>query len=182
MFNRRLRRIFRDDGRAVIVAFDHGLIDGPIPGLEHPGQTLAEIVAGGADAVLTSYGVATRFADELAPAGLIVRLDGGGTKLGTAGPAAQFYTVEDALRVGVDAVVVSAFPGTPLHDRLKREGRLLKPDAWKLCTLFDVNYVPAGMTVEELRAGMRWLTTQLYSEEATDRRRRKFFATAEYAR
>lgn len=82
----------------------------------------------------------------------------------------------------VQITTMTAFPGTPLHDRLKREGRLLKPEAWKLCTLFDVNYVPAGMTVEELRAGMRWLTTQLYSEEATARRRRKFFATAEYAR
>ena len=104
---------FASDGRAVIVAFDHGLIDGPIPGLERPGETLRRIVAGGADAVLTSYGVATRFAEELAPVGLIVRLDGGGTKLGTVGPGAQFYTVEDALRIGADAVVVSAFPGTP---------------------------------------------------------------------
>lgn len=78
----------------------------------------------------------------------------------------------------VQITTMTAFPGTPLYARLKREGRLLKPDAWKLCTLFDVNYQPAGMSVEELRAGMRWLTTQLYSEEATDRRRRKFFELA----
>ena len=113
MFKRRMRRIFRADGRAVIVAFDHGLIDGPIPGIERPGETLRRIVAGGADAVLTSYGVATRFTEELASVGLIVRLDGGGTKLGVTGPGAQFYTVEDAIRIGADAVVVSAFPGTP---------------------------------------------------------------------
>lgn len=78
----------------------------------------------------------------------------------------------------VQITTMTAFPGTPLYARLKREGRLLKPDAWKLCTLFDVNYQPAGMTVEELRSGMRWLTTQLYSEEATDRRRRRFFEIA----
>ncbi len=115
MPSRRLNRIFRRDGRALIAAFDHGLIDGPIKGLEHPGETLSRIVAGGADAVLTSFGVAARYVDELAPVGLILRLDGGGTKLGKMGPGAQFHTVEAALRLGADAVVVSAFPGA-LHE------------------------------------------------------------------
>jgi DhnA family fructose-bisphosphate aldolase class Ia len=111
MHTRRLSRIFRPDGRALIAAFDHGLIDGPIKGLEHPGETLAKIVAGGADAVLTSFGVASRYVEELASIGLILRLDGGGTKLGKMGPGAQFHTVEAALRLGADAVAVSAFPG-----------------------------------------------------------------------
>ncbi len=111
MLSRRLSHIFRRDGRAFIAAFDHGLIDGPIRGMEDPGMTLASIVAGGADAVLTSFGVAARYAAELAPVGLILRLDGGGTKLGKAGPGSQFHTVEGALRLGADAVVVSAFPG-----------------------------------------------------------------------
>ena len=76
-----------------------------------PARPLAKIVAGGADAVLTSFGVAARFVEELAGVGLILRLDGGGTKLGEMGPGAQFHTVEAALRLGADAVVVSAFPG-----------------------------------------------------------------------
>ncbi len=114
---RRLNRIFQPDGRALIVAFDHGLIDGPAKGMEQPAQTLPKIVAGGADAILTSYGTATRFAKEIASLGLILRLDGGGTKLGKMdGPGAQFYTVADALRVGADAVAVSAFPGSPKEE------------------------------------------------------------------
>jgi DhnA family fructose-bisphosphate aldolase class Ia len=110
---RRLNRIFRPDGRALIVAFDHGMLDGPAPGMEQPGATLEQIVAGGADAILTTYGTATRFAREIAPLGLILRIDGGGTKLGQIGPGSQFYTIEDALRLGADAVAVSAFPGAP---------------------------------------------------------------------
>ncbi len=114
---RRLNRIFQPDGRALIVAFDHGLIDGPAKGMEQPAKTLPKIVAGGADAILTSYGTATRFAKEIASLGLILRLDGGGTKLGKMdGPGAQFYTVADALRVGADAVAVSAFPGSPKEE------------------------------------------------------------------
>jgi len=112
MTTRRFNHIFKPDGRALIVALDHGLIDGPAKGLENPAPVLAQIVAGGADAILTSYGVATRFARELAPLGLILRLDGGGTKLGDMGPGSQFYTIEDALRLGADAVAVSAFPGS----------------------------------------------------------------------
>ncbi|HFD40877.1 MAG TPA: deoxyribose-phosphate aldolase, partial [Anaerolineae bacterium] len=79
MTTRRLYRIFREDGRALIVALDHGLLDGPCPGLENPARTIAQVVAGGADAVLTSYGIARRFARELAPVGLILRADGGAT-------------------------------------------------------------------------------------------------------
>ena len=49
--NRRLGRIFRPSGRALIVAMDHGLLDGPCRGLEDPAETIAKVVAGGADAV-----------------------------------------------------------------------------------------------------------------------------------
>lgn len=113
MLTRRLRRIFREDGRTLIVALDHGLTEGPTSGLEQPRRVLEQIAAGGADAILTSYGVAARFAAQIASLGLILRLDVGESKLGQMGPGRPFFTVEDALRVGADAVAVSAFPGTP---------------------------------------------------------------------
>ena len=112
---RRMNRIFRPDGRALIVALDHGLLDGPCPGLENPAETIAKLVAGGADAVLTSYGIAQRFAKELAPLGLILRGDGAATSLGkqSDGPSSSlFFNVEEALRLGADALVVTALPGS----------------------------------------------------------------------
>ena len=84
MRTRRLKHIFRPDGRAFIVAFDHGMIDGPAKGMEQPGEILRKIAAGGADAILTTYGTAEKFAEEIEPLGLIMRLDGGGTKIGRA--------------------------------------------------------------------------------------------------
>ncbi len=116
MLTRRLSRIFQPDGRALIVALDHGLTEGPARGLETPGAVIAAVAAGGADAVLTTYGTARRFARELAPLGLIVRLDGGTTTLGGMQPSGPFFGVADALRIGADAVVVSAFPGTPQEE------------------------------------------------------------------
>jgi DhnA family fructose-bisphosphate aldolase class Ia len=120
MVARRLNHIFRPDGRAFIVAFDHGMIDGPAKGMEQPAKTLEKIAAGGADAILTSYGTALRFAREIEPLGLILRLDGGGTTLGVMGPGSQFYSVEDAIRLGADAVAVSAFPGSPKEEESLR--------------------------------------------------------------
>ena len=74
----------------------------------------------------------------------------------------------------VQYTVLTPFPGTPLYDRLHREGRLLRPRFWDRCTLFDVNFVPRMMTVEELEAGLRWLFTETYSAEATAERTRTF--------
>ena len=54
MTKRRLRRIFRPDGRALIVACDHGMISGPDRGIERLGDTLARVIAGGVDAVMAS--------------------------------------------------------------------------------------------------------------------------------
>jgi DhnA family fructose-bisphosphate aldolase class Ia len=145
MTTRRFNRIFRPDGRVLIVAFDHGLIDGPAQGMEQPADTLAKIVAGGADAILTSFGVATRFAEEIARLGLILRLDGGGTRLGVmGGSSGQFYTIEDALRLGADAVAVSAFPGSPKEEAtLKMLAQVIREaHAWGLPVMAEM--VPGG--------------------------------------
>lgn len=120
MFTRRLSRIFRPDGRTLIAAFDHGLTEGPIQGIESPAQALAAIVSGGADAVLASYGTAIRFSEVLSSVGLILRIDSGGTSIGNMTPAGEFFTVADALRVGADAVAVTAFPGTPQEEQSLR--------------------------------------------------------------
>jgi len=111
---RRLSRIFASDGRAVIVALDHGLIDGPCEGFEEPASVINQVVAGGADAILTSYGIAQRYETELSRVGLILRGDGAATNLGTpsdGSASSLFFTVEEALRIGADALVVTALPG-----------------------------------------------------------------------
>jgi radical SAM superfamily enzyme YgiQ (UPF0313 family) len=74
----------------------------------------------------------------------------------------------------VQITVATPFPGTPLYHRLKRENRLLRDGAWELCTLFDVNFQPRGMTVEQLRSGFRQLAVRLYGDEPARRRRETF--------
>ena len=74
----------------------------------------------------------------------------------------------------VQITVPTPFPGTPLYDRLRREGRLLHDGAWERCTLFDINYRPNRMTVDELREGFHRLAVRLYSDELTSWRRENF--------
>lgn len=74
----------------------------------------------------------------------------------------------------VQVTLLTAFPGTPLYTQLKAEGRILRDGAWDLCTLFDLNMVPRGMSLDELQDGFLRLVKALYSEEETQRRRQGF--------
>lgn len=84
--------------------------------------------------------------------------------------------VRDADLFDVQITVLTPFPGTPLHARLRAEGRLLDDGNWKRCTLFDVNYEPRGMTAQQLREGLRSLGVDIYSTQWTRRRRDRFKA------
>jgi len=76
----------------------------------------------------------------------------------------------------VQITFLTAFPGTPLYQRLKQEQRIIRDGAWELCTLFDINFVPKSMSAAELQSGFLALAKQLYSAEEANARRRKFKA------
>ncbi len=162
MTPRRMRRIF-PDGRTLIVACDHGMIDGPAPGIASLGDTLDAVIAGGADAVMCSFGSATRFADRLARVGLVLRIDGAGTRIGPrSGPGAAFYTVEDALRLGADALCVTAFPGS-LHEEATLEtlARIIREaHRWDMPVMAEMvpggfNQPPEMLTLESVQISAR---------------------------
>jgi radical SAM superfamily enzyme YgiQ (UPF0313 family) len=74
----------------------------------------------------------------------------------------------------VQITALTPFPGTRLYQRLKSEGRLLQDRFWDRCTLFDVNYRPKLMSVDELESGIRWLFGELYGEPQMQARRRRY--------
>jgi radical SAM superfamily enzyme YgiQ (UPF0313 family) len=74
----------------------------------------------------------------------------------------------------VQITFLTPFPGTPLYQRFSREGRIIREGAWELCTLFDINFRPKNMTVDELQSGFLKLAEKLYAAEETTERRRKF--------
>ncbi|MDF1853392.1 MAG: radical SAM protein [Verrucomicrobiales bacterium] len=88
---------------------------------------------------------------------------------------AVYEFVEETALYEVQVTLMTAFPGTPLYHRLLEEGRILQDGAWELCTLFDVNFQPTNMTVEELETGFRELIGRVYDDDFIDRRRRRFY-------
>lgn len=82
--------------------------------------------------------------------------------------------VRDSGLYEVQVTFLTAFPGTPLYHRLKREDRIIRDHTWELCTLFDINIRPKSMSVDALQNGFLGLVKTLYSSEETQSRRRRF--------
>ena len=82
--------------------------------------------------------------------------------------------VADARPFDVQITLPTPLPGTALYRQLQHEGRLLEDRPWRRCTLFDVTFRPTPMSADELRAGFIALARDLYSEDATRRRRAAF--------
>jgi radical SAM superfamily enzyme YgiQ (UPF0313 family) len=102
----------------------------------------------------------------------VLGLDGDGPEVFDA--VADF--VADSGLFDVQITVLTPFPGTPLHDRLLAEDRLLEPTAWERCTMFDVNFRPKQMSAETLQHELVELGRRLYTPDQRRARRSAFFA------
>jgi fructose-bisphosphate aldolase/2-amino-3,7-dideoxy-D-threo-hept-6-ulosonate synthase len=111
--DRRLRRLFKGaEKRCLMVPLDHGPWLGPVKGIESPRSVVRKVLAGGANALLISPGVARAVENITAPSvGIVLRVS---ITLGLAPEARQetpVATVDTALRLDADAVAVSIFFG-----------------------------------------------------------------------
>jgi DhnA family fructose-bisphosphate aldolase class Ia len=104
----------------LIAAMDHARTYGAIEGLEDPGAVIEAAVEGGADAVMTTFGVAKCFNEQLVGRiPTVIRLDSGPSLYREDWLAyaewSLLHSVEDALLLGADAVVLMAFVGIPVE-------------------------------------------------------------------
>lgn len=101
---RRLRRIFRKDGKTVIVPMDHGVAMGPIAGLVNMQEILNHLALGGADAVVVHKGIAKNI--ELHSLGLIIHLSASTNLFSNPNWKVQVTNVLQAIRLGADGVSI----------------------------------------------------------------------------
>jgi fructose-bisphosphate aldolase/2-amino-3,7-dideoxy-D-threo-hept-6-ulosonate synthase len=110
-----MSRIFnRKTGRTIVVTMDHGVDLGPLEGIENIRETLQRILGGThlPDAVLMNPSMISLNHDIVGKVGVLARLDGATTIMGPdITDYRLFSSVEEALRVGADAVVTMAFIG-----------------------------------------------------------------------
>jgi predicted phospho-2-dehydro-3-deoxyheptonate aldolase len=123
----RMRRICdHKTGKFVLIPMDHGVTTGPIKGLANMRDTINKIAAGGATAVGMHKGmVGTSLLDAGGDVGLILHISAS-TLVGPY-PFAKIIvgTVEEALKVGADAVSVHINVGADTErDMLKDLGNI----------------------------------------------------------
>jgi fructose-bisphosphate aldolase, class I len=156
----RLNRILRGNHhKALIVAFDHALVLGPIPGTEDPVGQIQRFAVGGADAILLNLGLLQNCIASLASAplpGIIARLDWT-TVWGAPGNSDDgelrsclLARPADALRQGADAVLTYLVVGTGDTDfeakEVERNAEVAR----------ECERIGMPLIVETLPAGNRW--------------------------
>ena len=113
---RRLRRIMQQDNRTVIVPMDHGVTVGPIQGITNMQEITTKLVKGKADAILVHKGIAKRI--DTGQAGLIVMLSGMSNLSPNLNGKVQVCSVQEAIRIGADAVSVHVNVGAQDEDKM----------------------------------------------------------------
>jgi len=120
---RRMKRILQKDNRTVIVPMDHGVSMGPIKGITNMQNIVDQLLKGGVDAMVINKGIAKRI--NLDNAGLIVHLSAISNLTPNANNKVQVCTVQEAIRIGADAVSVHINVGAPEEDKmLEKLGRV----------------------------------------------------------
>ena len=137
----------RGDGRAVVVAIDHPLYSWPCAGLEDRAKILRQVAEAGADAVIASYGTIRDLRSAFGKAEPILKLDLTTVTLGSNYPLTEYvpaWTVEDALRLEVQAVLTYVQLGAPFElEALRVAGQVAAA-----CDRHGLDYVCEIMPIE----------------------------------
>lgn len=107
---RRLSRVFQEDGRTVMLAFDHGYFQGPTRGLERLDLKIAPL-ASYADALMGTRGAFRTSFPANGRQSLVVRASGGPSILKDLSNEKIAMSMSDAIRIDASAVAIQVFIG-----------------------------------------------------------------------
>ena len=108
--NRLSRIINPKTGRTVMLAVDHGYFQGPTTGLQKPGETIKPLIPY-ADTLMLTRGVLRNCIDPGINKGIVLRVSGGTSILKELSNEGITTSVEEAVRLNVDAITLSIFVG-----------------------------------------------------------------------
>ena len=113
----RIQRIFKEDGKTVMLAVDHGYFLGPVSRLEEPRKTIEPLISY-TDSLMVTRGVLRNCIDAKYNIPIVLRVSGGnsiiGKDLSNEGITVSF---EDAIRLNVAAVAISVYVGTDYENQ-----------------------------------------------------------------
>lgn len=119
----RLERIInRNSRKTVIIPMDHGVTVGPIEGLSDMREAISKVVAGGANAILMHKGmVRAGHRGTGKDVGLIIHLSAGTAISPDPNAKELVCTVEEAIKLGADAVSVHINLGAETDKEMLRQ-------------------------------------------------------------
>ncbi len=119
----RLERIInRNSRKTVIIPMDHGVTVGPIEGLADMREAISKVVAGGANAILMHKGmVRAGHRGTGKDVGLIIHLSAGTSISPDPNAKELVCTVEEAIKLGADAVSVHINLGAETDNQMLRQ-------------------------------------------------------------
>jgi len=129
----RLERIIdRNSGRTVIIPMDHGITVGPVDGLADMRTTVGKVVAGGANAILMHKGmVGAGYRGKGKDVGLIIHLSAGTSMSPDPNAKELVCTVEEAIKLGADAVSVHINLGAETDKEMLRQLGYVSQRCWE---------------------------------------------------
>lgn len=109
---RRLAKIFANDGKSVTLALDGYYFSTRTDGIDNTIQQLPALVKQGLDCALVTYGMVKNYRDALLRVPVVLRVDSTVSIFDPGVPdTLPVFSVEDALKIGADGVVCMTFPG-----------------------------------------------------------------------
>lgn len=151
----RLKRLFKNFGKILIVPMDHGITIGPIEGLKNMSEIVKRVSSGGADAVVVHKGLVEQITDSLGSEGcqLIVHLSGSTSNAPDANRKELVASVEHAIRIGATAVSVHVNLGSAFESEMLRDlGKTAEEcEKWGI-PLLAMMYVRDGSKESEYNA------------------------------
>ena len=124
--NRISRIIKPNDGKAVMLAVDHGYFLGPTESLEQPKKTIQPLLKY-CDSLMLTRGILRTSVDARFPVPVVLRVSGGSSVIGQDLSNEKITTsVKDAIRLNVSALAMSIFVGAKNeHNTLVNLGHLV---------------------------------------------------------
>jgi predicted phospho-2-dehydro-3-deoxyheptonate aldolase len=119
----RIERIIdRNSRKTVIVPMDHGVTVGPIEGLQDMRTAVSKVVAGGANAILMHKGIVRAgHRGQGKDVGLILHLSAGTVMSPDPNVKELVCTVEEAIKMGADAVSIHINLGAETDNQMLRQ-------------------------------------------------------------
>ena len=109
----RMQRIFKEDGRTVMLAVDHGYFLGAVSRMEVPAKAITPLIPY-ADSLMITRGVLRNCIDPKYNTPIVLRVSGGNSVLKEdLSDEEVVVSMQDAARLGVAAVALSIYVGTP---------------------------------------------------------------------